>query len=130
MTATIKIDTNGFQLMRDFIEQNCGIYLADDKMYLLETRLTKLMVESGCSSFVDFYHKAASDDTYKLRDKVIEAIKANDDWREMVIRRIPKLIGRLNDKNRIEYLLAINSHMDIKQHIKTMQYIEKKLKKK
>ena len=63
-------------------------------------------------------------------DKVIEAIKANDDWSEMVIRRIPKLIGRLNDKNRIEYLLAINSHMNIKQHIKTMQYIEKKLKKK
>ena len=78
MTATIKIDPNGFQLMRDFIEQNCGIYLADDKMYLLETRLTKLMVESGCSSFVDFYHKAASDDTYKLRDKVIEAITTNE----------------------------------------------------
>ncbi len=63
-------------------------------------------------------------------EKVIETIKANDDWREMVIRRIPKLIGRLNDKNRIDYLLAINSHMDIKHHIKTMQYIEKSLQKK
>lgn len=62
--------------------------------------------------------------------KVIELILANDDWAEMVIRRIPKLIGRLEQKDRLEHMLAMNVGIDIKEHIKTMRYIENKLKKK
>lgn len=61
-------------------------------------------------------------------EDVIEVIKLNDDWGEMVLRRIPKLIGRLNDKSRLEYILAINNDINIKKHIKTMKYIENKLK--
>ena len=62
-------------------------------------------------------------------DKVIEVIKANDDWREIVLRRVPKLIGRLSNKDRLEHILAINVGIDIKEHIKTMRYIENKLKR-
>ncbi|MBU1940261.1 MAG: hypothetical protein KKC68_00650 [Candidatus Thermoplasmatota archaeon] len=61
-------------------------------------------------------------------EKVVEIIKLNDDWSEMVRRRIPKLIGRLNDKDRLEHILAINNGINIKEHIKTMKYIENKLK--
>ncbi|MFA5102683.1 MAG: hypothetical protein WC525_05975 [Candidatus Thermoplasmatota archaeon] len=61
-------------------------------------------------------------------EKVIEIIKSNDDWSEMVLRRIPKLIGRLRDKERLEHLLAINNDINIKEHIKTMRHIENKLK--
>jgi hypothetical protein len=61
-------------------------------------------------------------------ETVIEIIKSNDDWNEMVLRRIPKLIGRLNDKDRLEHILAINNDINIKEHIKTMKYIENKLK--
>ena len=61
-------------------------------------------------------------------DDVIEVIKLNDDWDQMVLRRIPKLIGRLNDKDRLEHILAINNDINIKEHIKTMEYIGKKLK--
>ena len=63
-------------------------------------------------------------------DKVIEVIESNDDWSEMVIRRIPKLIGRLNQNDRFEYMLAMNIGINIKEHIKTMRYIENKLKEK
>jgi len=63
-------------------------------------------------------------------DKVIELIIANDDWNEMVIRRIPKLIGRLNQRDRLENILATNIGINIKEHIKTMRYIENKLKRK
>jgi len=62
-------------------------------------------------------------------DKVIEVILANDDWNEMVIRRIPKLIGRLNQKDRLENILATNVGINIKEHIKIMRYIENMLKK-
>jgi len=61
-------------------------------------------------------------------ENVIEIIKSNDDWREMVIRRIPKLVGRLNDKDRLEHILVINNGINIKEHIKIMKYIEYKLR--
>jgi hypothetical protein len=60
-------------------------------------------------------------------ENVIEIIKSNDNWSEMVIRRIPKLIGRLRDKDRLEHILAINNGINIREHIKTMRYIEDKL---
>ena len=76
--ATAEIDSNEFHLLRDYIEQNCGIFLAEEKMYLVCTRLTSLMVESGCNSFAELYHKALSDDSLRLRDKIVEAITTNE----------------------------------------------------
>jgi len=61
-------------------------------------------------------------------DKVIEVIKENDDWAEMVIRRNPKLIGRLSNKDRLEHIMAVNVGINIKDHIKTMKYIENELR--
>jgi len=61
-------------------------------------------------------------------DKVVEVIKENDDWAEMVLRRIPKLIGRLSQRDRLEHILAMNVGINIKEHVKIMKYIEKKLK--
>jgi hypothetical protein len=60
-------------------------------------------------------------------EKVTEIIKVNDNWSEMVIRRIPKLIGRLSQKDRLEHILAVNNDIDIKEHINMMKYIENKL---
>jgi chemotaxis protein methyltransferase CheR len=78
MTVSPRIDETEFQLMRDYIEKICGIHLTKEKMYLVETRLTTLMVESGCDSFADLYHSAASDSTHKLRDRIIEAMTTNE----------------------------------------------------
>ena len=61
-------------------------------------------------------------------EKVVKIIKSNDDWGEMVIRRIPKLVGRLSDKDRLEHILAINNGINIKEHIKIMKYIKNKLR--
>ncbi|MDF1592741.1 MAG: protein-glutamate O-methyltransferase CheR [Desulfobacterales bacterium] len=76
--ATAEIDSNEFHLLRDYIEQNCGIFLLEEKMYLVCTRLTSLMVESGCNSFAELYHKALSDVSFRLRDKIVEAITTNE----------------------------------------------------
>ena len=61
-------------------------------------------------------------------NKVVEVIKENDDWAEMVLRRIPKLIGRLSQRDRLEHILAMNAGINIKEHVKIMKYIETKLK--
>lgn len=73
-----KIETNEFYLLRDFIEQHCGIHLDENKRYLVESRLTTLMVEQGCKSYEDFYHKAKNDLTNKLREKIIDAMTTNE----------------------------------------------------
>ena len=78
MLAQTKIDLNEFLLLRDYIEEHCGISLTDDKMYLVETRLTTLMAENGCRSFIELYNKAVADSTYGLRDKIVEAMTTNE----------------------------------------------------
>jgi chemotaxis protein methyltransferase CheR len=78
MPAPAEIEPNEFRLIRDYIEKSCGIHLTDDKMYLVCTRLTALMVESGCNSFADLYHKAVADNTHVLRDKIVEAMTTHE----------------------------------------------------
>lgn len=73
-----KIDSNEFRLMRDYIEQHCGISLGQDKQYLVETRLASLVQESGCRSFSEFYQKTRADGTNRLRDRIIDAMTTNE----------------------------------------------------
>jgi hypothetical protein len=61
-------------------------------------------------------------------EEVISVIKENDDWHAMVIKRLPKLIGRVNLPGGLEHTLAINSGIDIKEHIGKLRLIEKALK--
>ena len=73
-----KIETNEFVLLRDFIEKHCGIHLDENKTYLIETRLTTLMVEQGCKTYSEFYYKAKNDFTNSLREKIIDAMTTNE----------------------------------------------------
>lgn len=72
------ITKDEFDLIRNYIEKHCGIRLSDEKVYLVETRLTTLMFEQGCKNFREFYNKALYDPTNSLRDKIIEAITTNE----------------------------------------------------
>ncbi len=72
------ISLEEFHLIRDYIQKHCGIHLTEDKVYLVETRLTTLMIEHGFKTFGELYSKAVSDNTNTLRDKVIEAITTNE----------------------------------------------------
>jgi len=72
------ISPDEFRLIRDYIEQHCGIHLTEEKVYLVETRLTTLIIEQGFQTFGELYQKAVTDRTYTLRDKIIEAITTNE----------------------------------------------------
>lgn len=72
------ISPDEFLLIRDYIEKHCGIHLTEDKVYLVETRLTTLIIEQGCKTFGELYQKAVSDNSHALRDKIIEAITTNE----------------------------------------------------
>ena len=56
-------------------------------------------------------------------DKVIQSIRSNDDWASLVLRRMPKLKGRISQSGRLENTLALAAGLDIKQHIRTLEHI-------
>jgi chemotaxis protein methyltransferase CheR len=65
-------------LLRDYISEHCGISLGTEKNYLIESRLAKLLVETGSPDFESFYHKAKSEKTGSLRDKIVDAVTTNE----------------------------------------------------
>jgi len=60
-------------------------------------------------------------------EKVVKSIKSNDKWIEMVIRRIPKIKGRLKDKDRLEHILLVSREINIKKQISLLKQIEENL---
>ena len=63
-------------------------------------------------------------------EEVIKVIRNNNDWSSLVLRRMSKLKGRIIQKGSIENMLAKASGLDIKEHIKRLEYIEGRLIKK
>lgn len=72
------ISSAEFNALSQYIEQACGIHLAPEKAYLIETRLTKLMALSGCETFGEFHLLAKSGKDPTLPEKIINAITTNE----------------------------------------------------
>jgi chemotaxis protein methyltransferase CheR len=49
------LNLNDFRLLRDFINQFCGIYFADDSAYVVERRLRERIRELGIDDFGEYY---------------------------------------------------------------------------
>ncbi|MBV5268410.1 MAG: hypothetical protein JZU67_07960, partial [Burkholderiaceae bacterium] len=47
----MNIDPGEFKVFAQYIHSLCGVALDDSKGYLIETRLSGLAQESGCSTF-------------------------------------------------------------------------------
>lgn len=67
-----------FNLLRDYIEKSCGIALGQEKAYLIDARLSKLLAETGAKGYGEFCQLAQNDPTHKLRDRIIDAITTNE----------------------------------------------------
>ncbi|MFZ5425434.1 MAG: CheR family methyltransferase [Thermodesulfobacteriota bacterium] len=52
----LKIADSEFVQLRDFIYQQSGIYVADNRKYLLENRLANRLKELNLKSFAEYYH--------------------------------------------------------------------------
>ena len=61
-------------------------------------------------------------------DSVIQVIQDNDDWAEMVLRRMDKLKGRISQAGSIENTLALTAGLNIKAHITKLTQIENALR--
>lgn len=61
-------------------------------------------------------------------DDMIATIESTDDWREMVLRRIPKLRGRMRNHERLENILSLRAGVDVDAYIDALDYIENRLR--
>lgn len=52
----LKIADSEFVQLRDYIYQQSGIYIADNRKYLLENRLANRLKELNLKSFTEYYH--------------------------------------------------------------------------
>jgi chemotaxis protein methyltransferase CheR len=73
----MKITDVEFQLLRDYIEEQCGICLNKDKTYLLENRLSSLIEFYKCKDFSEFYYIVKCGDR-ELKDKLLDAMTTNE----------------------------------------------------
>ena len=104
------ISEKEFLLFREYIMKHSGISIAPEKSYLIETRLSKLMTDSGTDSFSDFYEYIMSMKDPLMPQKIINAITINetswfrDDAPWMILENIllPKLIDELTKGNRTQ----------------------------
>ncbi|MGK0465201.1 CheR family methyltransferase [Clostridium sp.] len=78
MEIIVNLSTKEFSEMRKYIEEKCGIIISLEKSYLIESRLSKLLVEFNCNTFEEFYKLIYNSMNDTITEKVIDAITTNE----------------------------------------------------
>lgn len=75
----LKISDSEFVQLRDFIYKQSGIYIADNRKYLLENRLANRLKELNLKSFAEYYNFLQYD-TGKLQElnRLFEVVTTNE----------------------------------------------------
>lgn len=86
-----KLSNETFCQLRDIIYAKCGIFFADTKKYLLETRLARRIEERNLKSFEDYYYFLTYDrEREKEMVNVINSIVTNE---TSFFRDMPQLVA-------------------------------------
>ena len=67
-----------FQLFKKYIHDKCGIDIADEKAYLIETRLSRFLVDFKLNSFNELYQLIIKNNNPKISESIIDAITTNE----------------------------------------------------
>jgi len=110
------IEEDEFLLFRDYIKNCCGISIPPEKAYLIETRLTKLMVDSGADSFGEFHRYITMNPDPLVRQKIINAITTNETlwfrdalpWKVLEEVYLPRFVDELlkGNRNKVRFWFA------------------------
>ena len=100
---TNSISEDEYLLFRDYISERSGIVVPPEKSYLIETRLSRLMAETGTDSFSEFYDYIMSEADKSLPQKIINAMTTNETlwfrdgvpWRVLEEILLPKLVEEI-----------------------------------
>lgn len=72
------ISSKEFILMQNYIRDECGINIGDDKAYLIESRLSGMLRELNCSSYEQLYNLISTKRDRDIAERVIDAITTNE----------------------------------------------------
>ncbi|MCY6369916.1 protein-glutamate O-methyltransferase CheR [Clostridium ganghwense] len=107
----VNLSSEEFSLMKRYIEEKCGILLSEDKAYLIESRLSKLLVDFRCNTFEEFYKLIYNSKDDSITERMIDAITTNETlwfrdrkpWKILENVLMPQYIDMLrkNKKNKI-----------------------------
>lgn len=112
-----KVSEEEYVLMKSFIEDKCGIHLESGKEYLIESRLSDLVLETGCTSFTEFHLKARMDTSGKLAWRIIDAMTTNETlwfrdqntWKYIKDVAIPRVLDIAEKRGRVRIWSAAAS---------------------
>ena len=77
--AGIKASDEEFRQLRDFIYEHCGIYIADNRKYLIENRLINRLKELGLKNFSEYYHYLRYDTNKRAElTRLFEVVTTNE----------------------------------------------------
>jgi chemotaxis protein methyltransferase CheR len=74
----LQLSQQDFEDLRGYIHKLCGLYLHEDKKYLVLQRLEDLVVDCGCADFREFARTLAHSPTHELHERIIAAITTNE----------------------------------------------------
>lgn len=89
-----EMSNDEFVMIRDFIHEKCGIYFAENKMYLVKNRLIKRMSELGIKSYRDYFYNVKYDTSLKEFNKLMNLITTNE---TSFYRNEPQLLSFSNE---------------------------------
>ena len=69
---------NDLGILSQYVAQACCIHLGEEKRYLFEARLGKIIAESGAVDIPEFIRMAKADATGRLRDKIIDSMTTHE----------------------------------------------------
>ncbi len=108
-----------FRLFKSLIDEKCGIEIPDEKAYLIESRLTKILVDLKLNSFSELYNRIRNSNDEVLTTKLINAITTNETlwfrdqtpWKIIEELYLPKYIQQLRsgEKTKIRIWSAATS---------------------
>ncbi|MBS97789.1 MAG: chemotaxis protein [Oceanospirillaceae bacterium] len=78
MNQGFRITADDFRQFSAFLEDSCGILLAEHKQYLVQSRLGKIMKEQGCESLSQLVDRLRRPGGNTLKESVINAMTTNE----------------------------------------------------
>jgi len=73
-----QLDDINYHQFREFLEQQCGIVLGDNKQYLVKSRLAPLMAKFDIASLSELVKRTLNPTERQLRSAVIDAMTTNE----------------------------------------------------
>ncbi len=75
---SISVGAQEFKEFRDYLQEIAGIDLADNKQYLVATRIRRILNESQCASVYELIRQIKQPSQRDLRQKVVNAMTTNE----------------------------------------------------